>query len=94
MRQPRTIVETTVEGAADALRRAGVDPGRRLRIAVEYLDLEAGGSARTVAAERLDALLGRHPVPPEAAGMSEEEIMRVSDRIVDEVRATTGGSVR
>ncbi len=73
------VLETTLEEIDTAVRQAGFEPGRRLRVSVSYVDEDLEASHR-----RLNALLDRHPLPEPFASMTEDEIIAMAN---DEIRA-------
>jgi len=79
----QTTIETSVEGARDAIVKAGFRPGRRVRIQVEYADAK---EAREAGYKRLQTILDATPPDPQFAGMTEDEVMAYAISVVDEVR--------
>lgn len=55
-------------------------------------DADANRESRAAASARLKSLLDKAPLPSEVEGLSEEEIARMADDMVREVRAATRGA--
>lgn len=81
------ILDTTVEDIDTAIRQAGFEPGRRLRVVVSDDDGGIGDDQRidTVHA-RLNRLLGTTPPPP-FASMTEDEIIALANEEICAHRA-------
>jgi hypothetical protein len=82
-------VKTTLEimdvsTLGEAALQAGFQRGRRVRVSIEYVD-----DSRPMAKSRLRDVLAPYPDAPEAAGMTEREIMDYAVRVTDEARKAT-----
>ncbi|MDE1150624.1 MAG: hypothetical protein PW843_29085 [Azospirillaceae bacterium] len=85
MAPAKTILEITdIAKLGDAALQAGIQPGRRVRVSIEYVDAE---EARPATLDRLNKKLDLDPLPDEFAHMSDQEIMDYAARMTDEARA-------
>lgn len=88
MNRQQATIETTVEGAREALVRAGFRPGRTVRISVEYTDAE------DTEFRRLSAILNQYPIDPEFKGMTDDVVTAYACKVVDEVRKARHESMK
>lgn len=78
------VLETTVEEIDTAVRQAGFEPGRRLRVIISDEDLRSTDDLQIeLSHQRLNRLLGTTPPPPFDT-MTEDEIIAVAN---EEIRA-------
>ncbi|MBB6255298.1 hypothetical protein [Nitrospirillum iridis] len=80
----RIVTGVTLQTLPEAVRRAGLKPGQRFTITVEDepVDRAAAVSALRAISERVGARV-------EAAGLSEDDVMRLLEDEDDEARAAT-----
>ncbi len=89
MTQQTATFETSVENIREDMIRAGFQPGRKVRIQIEYLD---AAEVRNAERQRLSTMLDQYPEDAAFAGLSEEALLKLANAEIEAYRKARSGA--